>query len=113
MRRDRLLVAEMIGACARIVELVADRDEAAVEADPTSREALLWNFTVLGEAAGQVSASLRAVETEVPWRRATAMRNRIVHGYWSVETDIVVTTARDEIPGLAERLRDLGRRLTD
>lgn len=42
---------------------------------------------------------------DVPWRRATSMRNRIVHGYWAIEMDVILTTARDVVPGMLARLR--------
>ncbi|WP_448060160.1 HepT-like ribonuclease domain-containing protein [Cellulomonas hominis] len=107
MQRDRLFVAEMIDACVRIGELAADRDAAAVDGDPTARDALYWNFTVLGEAAGRVSEPVRESHPDIPWRRAAAMRNRIVHGYWSVDTDVLVSTAREIVPDLLTQLREM------
>jgi uncharacterized protein with HEPN domain len=104
MRPDLLFVTEMVAAATRIVALTADRDAHAVEQDATVREALLWNFTVLGEAANQVSEATREVHPEVPWRRAAGMRNRIVHGYWSTDVDVLVSTARDVIPALVDEL---------
>ncbi|MBO0900161.1 DUF86 domain-containing protein [Cellulomonas sp. zg-ZUI222] len=104
MRPDVLFVAEMIDAATRIVTLSADRDAHAVDQDATVREALLWNFTVLGEAAKQVSQETRERHPDVPWRRAAGLRNRIVHGYWSTDTDVLVSTAHDVIPALLVQL---------
>lgn len=112
MRRDVLFVAEMIEAAERIAVLAGDRDVAQVEADTTVREALLWNFTVLGEAAGKVSEATRSAHPEVPWRRAGGLRNRIVHGYWSVDTDVLVSTAHDVVPELVRQLRAVLAHLT-
>lgn len=111
MRPDLLFVTEMIGAATRIVALTADRDVQDVEQDATVRDALLWNFTVLGEAANQVSAVTRDLHPDVPWRRAAGMRNRIVHGYWSTDIDILVSTARDVIPDLLVQLSSVQRSL--
>lgn len=33
------------------------------------------------------------------------MRNRIVHGYWSIDLDVLVTTAADDLPGFAGGVR--------
>lgn len=107
MRRDVLFVAEMIEASERIISLAGGRDAAAVDQDATVRDALLWNFTVLGEAATQVSEATRAHFPEIPWRRASGLRNRIVHGYWSTDTDVLVSTAHDVVPGLVVRLRSV------
>ena len=65
------------------------------------------NFTVLGEAANQVSQATRDRHPDVPWRRAAGMRNRIVHGYWSTDVDVLVSTARDVIPALLVQLRSV------
>jgi uncharacterized protein with HEPN domain len=107
MRPDLLFVVEMIDAATRIAELTAGLDAVAVDRDTTVREALLWNFTVLGEAANQVSQETRSQHPELPWRRAAGLRNRIVHGYWSADIDVLVTTAHDVVPGLLVQLRQV------
>ncbi|MDQ3432802.1 MAG: hypothetical protein M3467_11405 [Actinomycetota bacterium] len=50
-----MLIAEMIDAATQAQALVGDIPAAAVAADRQRRDALLWNLTVLGEAAAQVS----------------------------------------------------------
>lgn len=105
MRRDALLLAEMIDAAEQAIALVAGRGIDDLERDRTARDALLWNFTVLGEAAAAASDEIRRAHPDVPWRLAAALRNRIVHGYWSIDLDIVHSTATDVLPGLVEQLR--------
>ncbi len=105
MQRDRLLVAEMIDAAARVVELVGERSATELDADDLRREAVLWNLTVLGEAAGQVSVELKEARPELTWSDPIRLRNRLVHGYWSIEMEVVVATAADDLPPLMEQLR--------
>jgi uncharacterized protein with HEPN domain len=107
MRRDRLLVEEMIDAATRAIELVRDVELELLEADRDRREALLWNFTVLGEAATQVSAELKSEHPEVAWSRPSTLRNRIVHGYWSIDLGILHTTATDDLPAFRDQLRSV------
>ena len=54
MRRDKLLLAEMIEAAERAHQLTDGRTLADLQADRLHAESLLWNFTVLGEAAAHV-----------------------------------------------------------
>lgn len=54
MRRELLLIGEMIDAAEQARPLVAGTDLAALSADRQRHDALLWNFTVLGEAATQL-----------------------------------------------------------
>jgi uncharacterized protein with HEPN domain len=107
MRRDGVLLAEIVEAGERILTLVADRSPVDFEHDPDRRDALLWNFTVLGEAVGQLSDEIIDDHPEVAWSSPVRMRNRIVHGYWSVDLDILVTTARDDLGGFLDAVRAL------
>jgi uncharacterized protein with HEPN domain len=105
MRRELLLVAEMIEAGEQAQLLVADTELADLTADRQRRDALLWNLTVLGEAAAQVDDEVKARFPEVEWARPVQLRNRVVHGYWSIDVEILHTTAKDLLPGFVERLR--------
>ncbi len=105
MRRDVLLLAEMIEAAERVQELTAGVTPSDLETDRQRRDALLWNFTVLGEAASQLSDNVTARFPDVAWKQPVRLRNRIVHGYWSVDTDILYTTARKQLSGFTTDLR--------
>lgn len=107
MPRDPLLLAEMIEAGERIVAIVGRLDVDRPTTDRDLLEALLWNYTVLGEAAGQVSVEVKAAHPEVPWSDPVRLRNRIVHGYWSVDLDVLISTAREDVPGLVEAVRSI------
>ena len=98
MRRELLLLREMRDAATTIRGLVGDRSAEQVEADALRRSALLWHFTVLGEAASQVPASVKDSQPSIAWRAATRLRNRIVHGYWNIDVETLVTTAVDDLP---------------
>ena len=112
MRRDRLLIDEMIDAAERIIELVGNSPAEQISSNRDRRDAVLWNFTVLGEAANQVSDATRADHTNIGWRDPIRVRNRIVHGYATVDVDILVAAAQDDIPALLEQLRSVAQHLT-
>ena len=69
------------------------------------RDALLWNYTVLGEAAGQISGETKARFPAVAWQQPVRLRNRIVHGYWSIDLEILLATAQHRLPKLVSDLR--------
>ena len=99
MRREVLLLEEMVDAAMQVMDLVQGHDAESLRADRQRRDALLWNFMVLGEAASHLPPSFKAEHRELDWARPTQLRNRIVHGYWSVDLDILVDTAIGS-PGL-------------
>jgi len=59
MRRELLLIEEMIEAAEQAQSLVAGMELEALAADRQRRDALLWNFAVLGEAAAQIGDEVK------------------------------------------------------
>ena len=67
MRRELLLIGEMIDAAEQAQALVSGVDLDTLTSDRQRRDALLWNFTVLGEAAAQLDAGVKERFPEIPW----------------------------------------------
>ncbi|MCX7037602.1 MAG: DUF86 domain-containing protein [Spirochaetes bacterium] len=55
--------------------------------------AVVRAIEVLGEAANRASADARSACPEIPWSAITDMRNRLIHGYFDIDVDIVWNTA--------------------
>jgi len=90
MQRDILLLTEMIDAAEQAWQLTADTTVSQLETDRQRRDALLWNFTVLGEAAGQLSAELNpAAVLPVPARAA----GRLLDGGLGLDTGWLIPAA--------------------
>jgi uncharacterized protein with HEPN domain len=49
----------------------------------------------------------------MPWQQPTRLRNRIVHGYWSIDLDVLHTTATEQLPAFTASLRTILDNLTD
>lgn len=105
MGRELLLIGEMIDAAEQAQLLVAETDLRTLAADRQRRDALSWNFTVLGEAAAQLGDEVKERFPDVDWARPGQLRNRLVHGYWSIDLEILHTTAADLLPRFVEQLR--------
>ncbi len=105
MRRELVLVTEMIEAATQAHRLVEDVSLGELQADRQRRDALLWNFTVLGEAASQIDEAVKEQFPEISWHQPARLRNRIVHGYWSIDLEVLHTTASDLLVAFADQLR--------
>ena len=106
-RPETLFVREMVEAARSIIELIAGLEPADLAEDRRTRHAILWNFTVLGEAAAALPNEFRSEHSSVPWVKATRLRNRLVHGYWNISAQIVYDTAIDDLPRMIESLEGL------
>lgn len=55
----------------------------------------------------KVSAELKERHPEISWRRPADTRNRIVHGYWSIDLEILYNTAAEHLGAMTEALKSV------
>ena len=106
-RRWDIYVRDMLDCCERITAYAANQDRSAFFADDLRHDAVLWNITILGEAAGRIPGAVREAHSEIPWHAITGMRNNIVHGYDGIDDNTVWEVIQEGIPELMPHLRAL------
>jgi len=109
VRSDVERLTDIIEAADRIALRVA-RGRPQFNLDEDIQLALVRLIEIVGEACANVSADLQRLYPNVPWRAAASMRNRVIHGYFDVDLNLVWTAAAQEIPELA---RDVQIALTE
>src|SRR5216683_7873644 len=57
--------------------------------DTKTQDAIVRNLEIIGEAAKQISAELRAQHAAIPWKSMAGLRDRLIHDYFGVNLDIV------------------------
>ena len=63
-------------------------------------DAVVRNIEIIGEATTCLDRGLKAKYPNVEWRFATSIRNRLIHGYFDVDAEIVWNTTQNDLPKL-------------
>ena len=82
-------------------------DKKGFLADKRTQNAVVMCLVIIGEAATKVMDQHSGFATQhpnVPWRNMRGMRNRIAHGYFDINLDIVWDTVQTALPDLLDRL---------
>ena len=58
-------------------------------------------YEILGEAVRRMPEALRLANPDIPWATMTAVRNRIVHGYFGIDDSILFTTIEQDLTVIA------------
>jgi len=93
----------IVEAIERIHLYVEDCSELDFLDDKKTQDAVVRNFEVIGEAARNIELYYSAFaesHPEVPWAFMYAMRNRIAHGYFKVDFELVWKTIHVDLPEL-------------
>jgi uncharacterized protein with HEPN domain len=75
--------------------------------DKRTQQAVIMSLVIIGEAATKVMeghAAFVDAHPEIPWRSMRGMRNRIAHGYFAINLDVVWDTVQTALPALLQQL---------
>lgn len=62
------------------------------------------NLEIVGEATKSLSPTFRASHPEVPWADMAGMRDVLIHGYATVDLEIVWEVIENRVPSLGGRI---------
>ncbi|MFT7722628.1 MAG: DUF86 domain-containing protein [Roseateles sp.] len=94
-------------AAQRARDFVAGMTREGFERDLRTQQAVEMNLIVMGEAASRVlehHADFAQRHPQLPWREMRGMRNRMAHGYFDINLDVVWNTVQAALPALLAQL---------
>jgi uncharacterized protein with HEPN domain len=77
-------------------------------ADKRTQRAVVMSLVIIGEAATKIMEQhpdFTDAHSEIPWRNMRGMRNRMAHGYFDINLELVWSTAQDWIPQLIVQVK--------
>jgi uncharacterized protein with HEPN domain len=106
--RDYLL--HMLEAARLAREYVENTVKADFLNDRRTQQAVVLNLITIGEAASRIvsdHSDFAAAHSEIPWAQMRGMRNRMAHGYFDIDLNIVWDTLKSSLPELERQLLPL------
>lgn len=104
---DITRVKHIVEASQKALKIAEGRKRSDLDHDDVLGLALVRLLEIVGEAAWGISEKLRSKYGEVPWRAMTGMRNRLIHGYFDVDLDMVWETVTAQLPPLITQLQNV------
>lgn len=101
---DHEYLRHILESAKRVLSYVSGMTIEVFLETPLAQDAVLHRLSVIGEAAKWVSQPTRDELPDVEWRRMIAMRNFVVHEYWSTDLNVTWDTVQKKLPPLVERL---------
>ncbi len=105
--QDIVRLRHMLDAAKKIVEYTGSIQRDDINRDEKLALALVRLLEIIGEAAKAVSPDLRRKYPQIPWREIAGTRDRLIHGYYDIDFDIVWQIVSDDIPHLITAVEDI------
>lgn len=109
MSESRLVeyLDQMQRAAADACDFVGGLTKVEFLEDRRTQQAVIMSLLIIGEAVTKVmeaNPAFAQAHAEIPWRNMRGMRNRIAHGYFEVNLDVVWDTVLTALPELLSQL---------
>jgi len=104
---DRLRLRHILDAISQIGEHLNGMEFEEFRMDEKTLNAVLWQLSVIGEAAANITVQVKEASPHVQWQSATAARNRLVHGYFDVDPNIIWDLIENDLPFLERQVEKI------
>ena len=97
-RIPRLLVIDILSCIERIQEYTVNVSFDDFQNDSKTKDAVLRNITVIGEAANRMPNDFRNRYPEIEWSKIIRSRNIVTHDYDDVDYSIIWKIIKIHLP---------------
>jgi uncharacterized protein with HEPN domain len=107
LQTDVIRLRHMLDAARKAIAFAQGRSRDDLGSDEMLALALVRLLEILGEAAKQVSPATRDRYPQIPWRQIAGTRDRLIHGYFDVDLDIIWEIVTHDLLPLVDALEQV------
>ena len=104
---DEIRLRHVLDAASEAVDFIKGHRRVDLDTDRKLSLSLVRLLEIIGEAAKGVTMEFRGEHSELPWKRMIGMRDRLIHGYFDVNLDVVWETVTNDLPPLIDKLKKI------
>ena len=107
---DRIItdyINDILGSINNIKAFLEDMDLPAFQKDTKTQYAVIRALEIIGEASKKIPEEVKANYSWIPWRFMAGMRDKLIHDYFGVDTEVVWNTVAEDITKLEEEIKQL------
>ncbi|MHA2495411.1 MAG: HepT-like ribonuclease domain-containing protein [Candidatus Hodarchaeales archaeon] len=105
MTKDPLIFIEHIWECIELIEKYTKEKTRAEFIESTQlQDAVIHRLEIIGEAVKNIPEDFKEKYPEIPWKDIARTRDKLIHGYFGIDLDLVWEIAQKDIKDLKENI---------
>ena len=106
MSKDDLVrLRHMLDSAMEANELIQGKSRADLDTNRVVSLALVRLLEIVGEAGNRVTTATRLQYPNIPWSQIVSLRHRLIHGYDTINLDILWKILTEDLPALITQLQ--------
>jgi len=102
---------DIADATERIEKFVEGFNLEKFKKDEKTIYAAVMAIGIIGEASKNIPVRIKNKYKEIPWKKMSGMRDKLVHEYFGVNTEVVWKTIKEDMPELKKKILELIKEL--
>ncbi|MCD6512089.1 MAG: DUF86 domain-containing protein [Thermoplasmata archaeon] len=108
MKRDyKLFIKDIVDAIESIEEFVAGMNFEEFKNDDKTVSAVVRKLEIVGEATKNIPDETKEKYPNLPWKEMAKIRDKLIHGYFVVDFEIVWKVIKEELPSLKPEIEKI------
>lgn len=109
MKDDKVFVRHILDAITRIESYIGGTPQIQFLQNAMMQDAVIRQIEVIGEAARNLSEETKKASPDAEWPAIIGMRNRLIHGYFNVDVELIWEIVTTDLPLLKKQVEAMLR----
>jgi len=100
-------VNDIIDSIEKIHEFIKNMDYDDFSSDYKTNYAVIRCFEIMGEATKKIPDIVKEKYKSVPWQEMAAIRDKLIHGYFGINLEVVWKTIQEDLSDLKPKINKI------
>jgi uncharacterized protein with HEPN domain len=108
-RDEKVYLVDVLNNIELIEKFVGSKNKIQLSKDIKTIYSILRALEIIGEATKNLSQSIKNKYPEIPWKEIAGTRDKLIHHYFGIDTDIIWDIVKKDLPDLKEKIKKILR----
>ena len=107
MKNDNIFLIHILDSISKIEKYLQGIDKVEYDKNTLIQDGVIRQLEIIGEAVKNISVAVKQSNVQLPWPDIAGMRDKLIHHYFGVDTELVWETAKNDIPFLKSEIHKI------
>ncbi|NPV51040.1 MAG: DUF86 domain-containing protein [Candidatus Methanofastidiosum sp.] len=108
MKKDlRIFLLHILDSIVLIEEYMKNKSKEDFKDSLSLQDMTIRRLEIIGEAIKNLPQEFKDNYTQVPWKKISGLRDKLIHEYFGIDIDLVWTIIVRDLPELKQNIEDI------